>query len=241
MVPGVRPKQKFQVNLIKKVHKCIILYMIKISMVVKRLFLESDTAQLAVAEGLLNVSEFARKIRPAVEKLAMKDVAEGTIRTALYRFFETQKLGSLKPKVVLSSLSVHPNLIDVTYEKAQRVIETVPLFLSHINRSQQSLFYTVTQGQDEITIIADRSFREEIINQFGQPKKLYQDLVAITVKFDEKYLTVPNMIYTLMASLAVKRVNVMELVSTLTSLTFIVDKDELTTTLAVLKRMLPNA
>ena len=63
----------------------------------------------------------------------------------------------------------------------------------------------------------------------GTPTKgHYDNLSAITVRFIEKdYIEVPNMIYTLVSALAVKHINLIEIVSTFTEISFIVSQQDI--------------
>lgn len=200
--------------------------MISTTNVVKKILLASDTAQLAAAEGILNASAFARQIQPQVEELAKKPVKTGTITTSLYRLLDQFNFRNFKPKVVLSAMSIQPQVMSITYEKTGQLLSQIPPFAANFSENHES-FFTFTQGPEEITIIADTELGHSLIEQFGSAKRVYQDLVALSVRFSERYLEVPNTLYTLMSRLAVKRVNVIEVVSTLTTLTFVVREREI--------------
>ena len=212
--------------------------MIKTTDVVRKVFLDSDTAQLAAGEGLLNVSAFSRKIQPLVEKNAKKQVSVGTINVALYRLLESYLLGDIKPKVTLEELTIHGHLVAFTYPKTTATLKCMPALIRKLLSATNKPFYTVTQGPQEITLIADQSLSQVITEELGSPHTSYKDLVALSVTFSPQYLEVPNMMYTLFSSLAVKRINVMEIVSTLTSLTFVIHFSQLHRTIHVLKKHL---
>ncbi|MBU0578630.1 hypothetical protein KKE34_04770 [Patescibacteria group bacterium] len=57
--------------------------------IITRLFKESDVALLAAAQGILNVSAFARIIQPRVEEIARKKVSSKIISMTISRFLNT--------------------------------------------------------------------------------------------------------------------------------------------------------
>jgi hypothetical protein len=211
--------------------------MIKTADIVKQLFLASDTAQLAAAEGLLNVSALAEQIQPQVEELTFKPVTVGTIRTALYRLLSSEQLPAIKPRVNLTELSIYPQVVDLTYDRQPELVKKIGRVVDQLAESDK-VFFTVTEGLDEITIVADTRLHSSIVELLGEPRSTYAQLVAVNVRFDHYYLDIPNTMYALMAGLAVKHINVMEIVSTLTSLTFVVHEQELENTVTVLRKFL---
>jgi len=52
---------------------------------------------------------------------------------------------------------------------------------------------------------------------------------------EEEYIEVPNMIYALVAALASKRINLIEIVSTFTEISFIVRQKDMSKTVDILK------
>lgn len=200
--------------------------MIKVSSVVNELLLSSDTALEAMRLGILNFSAFADQIHNEVEKKTFKPVKRGTIIVALSRISEELKqIPALKPKVLLEELSIKAPLCDITFEKTKENLRLTKS-LSHVLPETNSYFFTVTQGIDEITIIASEGFKDKIIEHYNVlPKSQYSDLVGINVRFGEEYIVLPNVIFAILHSLAIKRINLIEIVSTYTELTIVIEKE----------------
>ncbi len=92
----------------------------------------------------------------------------------------------------------------------------------------ENAFFTITQSMSEITIVAPQSLLDDIRNHFSEePKAVYKDRVGITVRFSKDYLSVPNVLYTIQAALAVHRINFTEVISTYTEFSFIIEKEHL--------------
>ncbi len=210
--------------------------MIKVSDIVLELLMEDNLAREAYLLGILNLSAYAQHIQKEVEERTLKPIRKGTIIVALSRI--DKKLlqqDPLQPKVVINNISVKSALCEITFEKtAGNLQKLANLNTSWIGKRE---FFALTEGLAEITIICPKEAGETIIKHFGsKPKVEFDKLVAVTVRFSPDYLDVPNTIFTLMASLAAQRINIIEVVSTFTELSFIVRQEELEKSIAALNR-----
>ena len=80
----------------------------------------------------------------------------------------------------------------------------------------------------EITIICSEYLKEEVLSIIHlSPKVTLTDLVALSVRFSDQYIQVPNTIYSLVRVLALRHINIIEVVSTYTEITFVIHKDEM--------------
>lgn len=213
--------------------------MLKVTDAVKTTLLSDDVALQAMEAGILNLSAYADQIQEKVEKITFKAVKKGTIVAALARLSpEIKSSSQLKPPVTLDDLSIKSPLCDITFAKTPQTRNKV-LDLYNKIEVNENAFFTVTQGVSEITIIAPQSLMEDILVHFAtEPKAVYTDKVGITVRFSTDYLEVPNMLYTLESALAVHHVNFIEIISTYTEFSLILDQEYLETATKVFKQFL---
>lgn len=201
--------------------------MLKVTDTVLEIIQSDELAKEALEAGLLNLSAYAEKIQRNVENSTKKPVKKGTIVVALSRITKhLPKTGSLMQKVSLTNIGIKSSLTVLTYKKTvdtQRKISVMNPFLLPIND-----LFSVTEGPEEITIICTDRSKNIILKNLGlKPKAEFNDLVAVSVAFNEKSASVPNIIYTLVSALATKRINIMEIVSTYTELSFIINKEDM--------------
>lgn len=199
--------------------------MLRVSDAVRTIVLSDDVSFQAMEKRILNFSSYAAQILPEVEKKTMKAVKKGTIVAALTRFAEGRRNQSpMKPLVTLDDLSIRSPLCDIAFSKTA----TTRRKLAELNQKislEENAFFTVTQSMSEITIIAPQSLQQSILAHFDtEPKEVFSELAGITVRFSEHYLSVPNVLYTIQAALAVHSINFIEIVSTYTELSFILDQ-----------------
>lgn len=214
--------------------------MINIAQTVENILRHDDIALTAAREGWLNLSSYARSIQPIVSQSLMKDVQEGSIITALSRLVTELTSSSMQasaPSNAVQSLAVHGNLQGMTYERSEDISGKIREIYHRVATSSKT-FLTVTQGINEITIIAESAVAEVFRRELRDVHTVYdkQNLVGITVKFAPNNLEVPNLIFALTRRLAYRDINIIEIVSTATELTYIIEKPDLTRALEQLQK-----
>lgn len=208
--------------------------MYKISEVVQKIIEEEEDILLLGSQKLINTSSYARKIRPYVEKILMKEVKEGSIVAALNRFFKNipEKEVPKEVQQIIDRFSVHSKLEGITIERTETNTSLVQnIYKKLVLRSNS--FITITQGVNEITIVSEAIFSEIFRENLKNLKKIYdkRDLVGISIKFHLKFLEIPNILFQLHKRIVVKKINIIEMISTATELTFIIEKKDLQTAL----------
>jgi DNA-binding transcriptional regulator of glucitol operon len=232
-----------------------------VSSAVETIIQQDEIALEAMSRGVLNLSAYAEEIQSEVEKITWKEVRKGTIVVALSRFLQelqsvldvsevdtvilnekSKSLQSIRPKVYIDDISIRSPLCDISFEKTKLSQEATKKLLGSSLYKQHNSFFTVTEGVSEITLIAPQKVYEDILSLYAAqpfsttPKASYQNLTGISVRFSEKYLSVPNVVYVLIGQLAVQRVNIIEVVSTFTELAVIVQEHDTDTAMSALRR-----
>lgn len=211
--------------------------MINISQAVADVLQRDDIAGSAAQQGWLNLSSYARSIKPQIEDMLMKDVQEASIVTALSRLVADAHQASVVPTNVIQRLAVHTNLAGITYERSERTSEKTREVYHRVSTDDKT-FLTVTQGINEVTIIAESSVAQVFRKALAGAHKVYDkaNLVGITVKFAPNNLEVPNLIFALTRRLAYKNINIIEVVSTATEMTYIVERQNVALALEQLQK-----
>lgn len=209
--------------------------MITIAQTVFDLLSSDEVGLEAMRVGVLNYSAYAKSIQPVIEQTLYKKVRIGSIVTALSRLTQrASAISSLKTKLHIEDLSIKSPLCEIAYDKTEDVSQKASRLVAKYSGKG---FITCTQGIGEITFIVTQMLQHAITEQISvKPRGVYNNLSAITVRFNEhEYIEIPNMIYTLVAALAGKRINLIEIVSTFTEISFIVRHKDMKETVEVLK------
>lgn len=187
-----------------------------------------DLVKSLASKGLLNYMAYARSIQKDVEEKAFKEIQLGSITAAVTRYVNELKPIDLPSEKDIQQISLQTNLEGVTYERSEEVSKKIQSIYNEIKVDNKT-YITITQGINEITIIAESS----VIDIFRQKLKNYStiydisDIVGITIKFGLKYMSIPNLFYLMIRKLALRNLNIVEIVSTATELTFIINKPNL--------------
>lgn len=202
--------------------------MINITSVVRDILYSSEDALLAMSNGYLNFSAYAKHIKNEVEKRSFKEVQTGSIVVGLSRIAkQVESRNPLETKVVIDSLTIKSPLVELVYDKTPESLRMLKKFYAK-SKFDSTEFLTVTQGTSEITIICSQKTKIMILDIFTvNPKAIVHGLVALSVRFDTKYISEPNIIFSILRKVALKRVVLAEVVSTYTELTFLLKESDL--------------
>ncbi len=203
--------------------------MIKVSDIVREMIYSSEPELTTMSRGSLNLSAYAKRIHSAVERKARKPVQIGTIVVALSRLAnEISHEDPLLPKIELDSIAVKSNLAEITFNKTPANKQRAQKLFTEKEFAQAD-FLTITYGASEISVFAPMPLVKPVLKNFkpDTPKLHLENLAALTVQFGQQYIETPNMYFALLRSMAVRKVNIVELISTFTELTFLVKQADL--------------
>lgn len=209
--------------------------MIKVTDVVLEVLEADELALEAMRAGLLNFSAYADSIQKRIEKTTLKPVQKGTIVVALSRIAKNPSLKAapLKPEVKLTDLSIRSSLCALTYEKTADMQRKVAVL--HPFQIAPHELFTIAENPTEITLVVGQKAKEKITKQFdAKPKGAIDNLVAITVQYQEELASTPNTHFVLLSALAAKRIALIELVTTFTETTFVLKKEDMEKAMKVL-------
>jgi len=203
--------------------------MLRVSDIVREIILSSEPELTVLSRRLLNLSAYAKRIHGDVERRTRKPVQVGTIVVALSRLSkELTNEDPLLPKVVLDGIAVKSNLAEIAFDKTADNRKRAQKLYSE-REFVQADFLTITYGASEISIFAPMTLVQPVLKNFkpDKPKLMLNQLAALTVQFSERYIETPNMYFALLRSIAVRKMNIVEVISTFTELTFLVRQADL--------------
>lgn len=212
--------------------------MIKIAAIVKKIYLEDDLVRALAARDLLNITAYARSIKKRVEKELVKEVEIGSIAAAVKRYASSGEQMDLPQDKFVQKISLHTDLVGISFERSKKLVNLIGKIYGELEK--KDTFLTVTQGISEITIVAESETMQKFLESVKGFEKIYDkaDLIGISAKFDVKYLHIPNLIYILTRQLALQNINIIEIVSTASEISFIIDKGDMEKAVSQLNKLL---
>lgn len=211
----------------------------KISVIVEKILVKDLFIVNLASRDLLNYSAYAKYIRSQVEDEAKREVSVNTIATAISRVISSQPTNINKLSSYIQDVTVHNDIAEVTYTKNPKILEEVHKLYKHVNSKGYKL-YTITQGVSEITIIGNKKIVDVFLENLDNTKILLNKdgLIGITIKFDMSLTYISNFIFSIVRLLALKNINIVEIVSTTTELTLIIDSNDVQVTMEQLQKIL---
>jgi hypothetical protein len=215
--------------------------MVTIPEIVEEVVRASPFLDEALAQGIVNLSALARRIKPDVERGTMKKVRDGAVIVALNRLAHRVGQRARRQRSVFKrapDLTVRSNLMELTYANSERMFARQKTLLeSHGGRP--NVFLTVTQGIRETTIIAGRELREPIEVLYKGERLIARigDLSSVTVLLPAGTAAVPGVYHYILKTLAWEGVNIVEVVSTLNEFTIVLGDRDIDRAFSLIKRL----
>ena len=192
----------------------------------------------AIARGVINYSALAALLLPEVEKTAGNKVKHATVMMALRRLREKRGRIIMKdiPLNTTSSIIIQEDLVEITVEKNRATMGVAKSLFEKAGRD----FLTVTQGVYEVMYIIKQHHKKEFINLFKKEDiiMVIDHLSSVTITLPLEMLNTPGFFSFITQEMTWENINIIEVVSTLKELTFIVRSDDASRVFATIKRMM---
>lgn len=194
----------------------------------------------ALYDGLINYTALARKLLPKIKEKNKKATVE-SISIAIKRHIRSSPKTSLnkllKEIIAASQISIKDNIAHITYQRNETTANVINEASKNIKWDLDEICL-INQGPGEITIIID----EANLNVLNQKKaiEIRKKLALLTIKeklVDEKYrsIDIPGLYAYFVTQLSKKGVNIQEVISTSSQISFLIDETDLTKAYEILK------
>lgn len=198
--------------------------MISVSDALNEIILNYPFVEEGLSKGIVNYSAFAREIKPQIEKRLYKTVKEGAIVMALKRISSKLTKPKSTDSISLTNLTVRSNLNEFTFQNSGTLLEKTRQLLSSVD-TKQDLFCTLSEGIRETTFIISSVLASKIKMLFKQEQLVVNinNLSSITIRLPKEVVYIPGVYYQILKKLAWENINVIEVLSTYTEITLIVE------------------
>ena len=196
----------------------------------------------ALAEGLINISSLARKIKPDIDSILKKDAKHGAIVMALNRLtpqidFNLNR-GIDKLISMMSDIIVRSDLTDYSYKNSDTLVKCHTKVFESLSHYQNT-FYTLVRGVHESNLVIS-SLHSNLVEEHFKDEELHlkkEDLSAITLKLHESNTQVPGFYYYILKAIAWEGINITEVISTSNEFTVLVNEEDVDRAFSSLKRL----
>lgn len=204
--------------------------MVSIARIVEKIIEERPFIQEALSKGIINNAALAEELIPEIEKEIKKEVKFSAVNLAIRRLSEKLET-KLERKIEFNSetrITTRSNLIEVALYKTEKLQEKIQKTY-HLIDYRKDDFLVITQGFSEVMIITDEKHDKEMHKIFkdNEIKKTLRNLSSITINIPENAVETIGLFYVVTRALNWNNINIIEIVSTLTEMTFILKEEDI--------------
>ena len=214
--------------------------MVTVSHLVEKIIEQKPFLQEALSKGIVNNAALAEELRPQLEKELKKKVKFSAVNMAVRRLGEKlDKSFISKAKFdKRSDITIKSNLIEITVYKMEDVQKTIKQLYDIVD-FRKGDFLTITQGLYEIMIIVDAEYKNEILQLFSKKavKKVICELSSLTISLPQSSIDTVGLFYIVTRSLNWENINIIDIVSTFTEMTYIIHEDDTARSFEVLRKV----
>ncbi len=213
--------------------------MVTIANLVEKEVREKPFVQEALGRGIINHAALAEEIRPLIEKELNKKVKFSAVNAAIRRLSEKLSKKPMEQATFdeRSEIIVRSDMVEITIERNNESDDIIKKIQSKINRNKGD-FLTITQGINEIMIITNSRHEKKIIEIVPSYKKIIREVSVISMIIPEESFETIGLFYKITRALNWENINIVDIISTWTEMSFILKEDDIPKAFKVLKKII---
>ena len=219
--------------------------MVSISHIARKIVKRSPFLEEALFKNIINYASLAIELKPEIEKDLGKEVDRAAIVMALRRLKDELDKSFVKGQSIKfseSDMIIKSDLVEMTFVNSVSIITNIIKLYDSIDFSKGD-FLTITHGLYEITIIYSRKYKGKIKKFFESEKmiKSIEGLSSLTIRIPEQAINTIGFFYVVTKNLNWENINIIEIVSTLTEMTFILREDDIPRAFNTVKKLIEES
>ncbi|HVQ00754.1 MAG TPA: hypothetical protein VMT57_04495 [Candidatus Thermoplasmatota archaeon] len=178
--------------------------------------------------GIIAYGSLAELLKPEVEAELGKEVKNHAIVMALRRYAET--LAAEHKTIVFdysSEIILKTDICDIAMHRSPTLLSKLKRLYDIVDFEKGDIL-NIIHGQREVSVVTNERYREKLLKILSGETilNIERDLVSLTLTYSKDFLYTPGVIYNIVRSIAWENINIYEIVSTNTELTFILNKKD---------------
>ena len=202
--------------------------MVTISHVVQKLVDEKVYIQESMDKDIISYASLAKQLQPDIEEELGKKVKKHAIEMALRRYKDQLKQ---KHKTISfdysSDIIMKTKICDIAVTRSPSLLVKLKKLYDIVDFEKGDIL-NIIQGSSEVIIVTNERYKKKLMEIIKGEKILIQegDLISLTMTFSKDFFYTPGIIFNIIRNVAWENVNIFEIVSTNTELTFIIHKKD---------------
>lgn len=204
--------------------------MVTVSHLVKKIVSEQPFVEEALAHGIISIANLAEQLLPKIEQELNKKIKLPAVVMALRRYADEIAIHRKKIKKFdyAGEILMKTNICDFNFVKSPTLL-TKLRSIHHLVNFERGDTLNVILGNNEVSIIINDKYMEKLVKFLSGEKILNKEmnLTALTIVFtSDDFTHTPGVVFNVVRKLAWENINIYEIVSTMTELTFILNKND---------------
>ena len=213
--------------------------MVTVSHLVKKIVERKPFLEEALARRLISYAALANSLKPEIEKELGKKIKPAAIMMAIRRLSdELEESIVRKPAIRFkeSDLTIKSGLFEITALKSDSIIYNIKRLYDLMNFSRGD-FLAIVHGLHEVSIISNTKNKEKIERVFAEETKIkiVERLSSLTIKLPPEAVDTIGYFYVITKALNWENINIVEIVSTYTEMTFIIKEQDVPRAFSAIK------
>jgi len=202
--------------------------MVTISHIVQKLVDDRVYIQESMSKDIISYASLAKQLQPEIEEEIGKTVKKHAIEMALRRYTDQLKQ---KHKAISfdysSDIIMKTQICDISVLRSPTLLDKLKKLYDFIDFEKGDRL-NIIQGSCEVSIVTNERYKQKFLDMLKNEKILNteENLISLTMTFSKDFLYTPGIIFNIIRNIAWENINIFEIVSTNTELTFIVHKKD---------------
>jgi len=202
--------------------------MVTISHIVQKIINDKTFLLEPMSRGIVAYGSLAEQIKPEIEEELGKEVKTHAIIMALRRYAESLKAKNREIIFDYSSeIILKTDICDISVLRSTSLLNKLKRLYDVVDFEKGDIL-NIIHGRHEVSVVTNERYREKLLNLLTGEKilNIEKNLVSLTLTYSKDFLYTPGVIFNIVRNIAWENINIYEVVSTNTELTFILNKKD---------------
>ena len=214
--------------------------MVTISTIVKKLIDERPLLQEGLRQGILNYAAVAETLQAQVGSMLGTEAHLPAIMMAIRRHGESIQLREARPKLTMhSQVTLKTGLVYFSVKRSAQLFRKLEGLAPALDYEAGDTF-NIIHGNTDVSIITNDRNEKKIATALAGEKVATKErnLVSISLEPEKDFAYTPGVLFAVIRKLYWDNINIFEIVTTATELTFIFQKKDVMRAYASIQELL---
>ena len=202
--------------------------MVTISHIVQKIVDNKVYIQESMHKEIVSYAGLAKQLKPEIEEELGKTIKKHAIEMALRRYSEQLRQKHKPIKFDYSSdIIMKTKICDIAVVRSPKLLFKLKKLYDIVDFEKGDIL-NIIQGSSEISIVTNERYKNKLLEILKEEKVLITEdnLISLTMTFSKDFFYTPGIIFNIIRNIAWENINIYEIVSTNTELTFILHKKD---------------